>query len=644
MAENEAYRIDIVIDVTGDEQTKGKLKAMDKFMESARRRAQMLNKVRISPAAKLNDKISGPARRIQSVLTSMAKRTWTVTIKAKDMVTGAAKKIFSAITSPLGLIGVGLGGAAAFTGLVKEPLALAGNMEQARIGFETMLGSAEKATAFLRDLQAFAAKTPFEFPQLQESSQLLLAFGFGAEQILPMMTAIGNAMAGLGKGPEGIERAVTAIGQMRAKGKVSAEEIMQLTELGIPAYDIIQKKFRLTADQMDNIGKAGLNVNKVISAIIEGMNQRFPNMMDRQSRSLLGLWSTIKDTFNMSILYRWGDGLSKAVKPRLERLVDMFTKNEDVVNRWGDTLERVARDAGNEILDRLEKAFNMIETRYINNPEFQRLDFSGKVNFVMSDIGKAFGQWFQATGVPAVAKYGALLGKELMKATLTGATSAIMESPLLSMLLGAYIGAKTPGPLPVKIVVGISISAAPSILRILEWLTTRGKQITEAKINAAYEEQNRAFKTLSSHREIIEQEELHRRMSGMGGLSLEEKALYKGTSISKRALGGIFQRPHLGLVAEEGPESIIPLSARLRPRALALWQETGRRLGVRQYATGGIIAPALATVGGNNINVTIPGINIKLYKNDFDLNEEALALKIGWQIVKQIKNHLENEA
>ena len=46
------------------------------------------------------------------------------------------------------------------------------------------------------------------------------------------------------------------------------------------------------------------------------------------------------------------------------------------------------------------------------------------------------------------------------------------------------------------------------------------------------------------------------------------------------AVGGIFSQPHLGLVAEAGPESIIPLSAGMRGRGLSLWMQTGRMLGV----------------------------------------------------------------
>lgn len=55
------------------------------------------------------------------------------------------------------------------------------------------------------------------------------------------------------------------------------------------------------------------------------------------------------------------------------------------------------------------------------------------------------------------------------------------------------------------------------------------------------------------------------------------------------AWGGIMTKPHLGLVAEDGAESIIPLSPSKRSRGLDLWEQTGQALGVHPYADGGII-------------------------------------------------------
>lgn len=62
-------------------------------------------------------------------------------------------------------------------------------------------------------------------------------------------------------------------------------------------------------------------------------------------------------------------------------------------------------------------------------------------------------------------------------------------------------------------------------------------------------------------------------------------------SASIHAEGGIMSVPHLGLVAEDGPEAIIPLGGKRRNRGLDLWMEAGRMLGVKAYAEGGIVGP-----------------------------------------------------
>ena len=61
------------------------------------------------------------------------------------------------------------------------------------------------------------------------------------------------------------------------------------------------------------------------------------------------------------------------------------------------------------------------------------------------------------------------------------------------------------------------------------------------------------------------------------------------TAPTPHAWGGIMTKPHMGIVAEAGAESIIPLSPSKRGRGIDLWEQTGQALGVRPYADGGIV-------------------------------------------------------
>lgn len=215
--------------------------------------------------------------------------------------------------------------------LFKSGIAFNAQMEQATISFETMLGSTDKAKTMIDGLQKMAASTPFEFPDLQDGAKRMLAFGFSAEEVIPMLTAVGDAAAGLGmSGSEGINRIVVALGQMKAKGKVSGEEMMQMTEAGIPAWDILAKSIGVTTGEVMKMGEQGvIPADKAIQALVAGMAERFPNMMEKQSKSFVGMMSTIRDNFNAVVgdLVKPGfEELSEIVLPNIIQTLEKFAK------------------------------------------------------------------------------------------------------------------------------------------------------------------------------------------------------------------------------------------------------------------------------------------------------------------------------
>jgi tape measure domain-containing protein len=198
-------------------------------------------------------------------------------------------------------------------------LRTASQMETANIAFTTMLGSGEKARAFLGDLAKFAAKTPFEFPELQTAAQSLISIGIDSRKVVPIMTTLGNVTAGMGTGSEGIKRATVAIQQMNAAGRITAEDLNQLRDAGIPVYDLLAKatgRTKAEVADMASKGKLGrVELEKMMSALETGKGlERFNGMMEKQSQSLTGLWSTLKDTFSQ--------GMAQAIAPAIPMLKD----------------------------------------------------------------------------------------------------------------------------------------------------------------------------------------------------------------------------------------------------------------------------------------------------------------------------------
>ena len=192
-----------------------------------------------------------------------------------------------------GVAAGGLIGAIAFAGFRFDDL-----KQRSTIAFTTMLGSAAKAKAFLKDLTGFANRTPFELPGLIKSSQQLLAFGIDAKRIIPTLTAVGNAVAGMGGDPQAMEATIRAIGQVQAKGRLMAEEMMQLNEAGTFSWRALASAIGVDVPKaMKLVQQGAVSSDAFLAAFAENSNRRFAGMMDKQSRTFSGLLSTLKDKF-----------------------------------------------------------------------------------------------------------------------------------------------------------------------------------------------------------------------------------------------------------------------------------------------------------------------------------------------------------
>lgn len=227
--------------------------------------------------------------------------------------TGKANVGFGGMLSTTLKIGAAIGVMKFFSeavgGISSAVLGYNQNLEQSMIGMTTMLGSAEKAKGFMAQLQDFAAHTPFDFQGIVAATQSMMALGFSAEDVLPNLTAVGDATAALGGNMNDMgARVIRALGQMQAKGKVSAEEMMQLAEAGIPAWRYLAEAIgQDVPTAMETAKKKGVASAVAIDAIMKGMESDFGGMMDAQSKTMMGSWSTVLDYLQMNV--------AKATKP-----------------------------------------------------------------------------------------------------------------------------------------------------------------------------------------------------------------------------------------------------------------------------------------------------------------------------------------
>lgn len=183
-----------------------------------------------------------------------------------------------------------------FVALGAASVKMAADMEQTKVSFTTLLGSADKADAMIKDLVNFAAKTPFDLKGLSSASRLMLAYGFDAKAVIPILRSVGDAASSLGGGTDTMESVIRALGQIQQKGKLSAEEMRQLAEQGIGAWQYVADAMGITIGEAQALAQKGaIGSGEAIRAIVNGMTGAFEGGMEAQSKTVLGMVSTIKD-------------------------------------------------------------------------------------------------------------------------------------------------------------------------------------------------------------------------------------------------------------------------------------------------------------------------------------------------------------
>lgn len=227
--------------------------------------------------------------------------------KMSKFSTGAGKGLskVGGLVKGFGIAGVAAFAAAGAAGVAMGAKVASGN-EQAKISFTTMLGSAKKADGFLRDLQKFAAETPFEFPELQTAASSLISAGINADKVIPIMRTLGDVTSGMGTGSEGVQRATIALQQMAAAGRITGEDLNQLRDAGIPVYDLLASATGKSKEEVVKLAQAGKLGKKELGQMMEALEngkglERFNGLMEKQSKSLAGTFSTLKDTVGQGL-------------------------------------------------------------------------------------------------------------------------------------------------------------------------------------------------------------------------------------------------------------------------------------------------------------------------------------------------------
>lgn len=210
-------------------------------------------------------------------LTTKEAQKQTEAIAAQQSAINAVKNL------ALGYVGLG-----AALGGVRSAINLSAEMEQTKVAFEVMTGSAKTASGIMADFKKLDVDSPINFSDFARAGKTLLQFGVTADQIKPTLARLSAISLG---NPEQFQSLALAFGQVQANGKLMGQEVLQMVNAG---FNPLQEISRTTGIAMTELRKqmeqGSISAQMVADAFKSATEEggRFAGMNEKLAATLSG--------------------------------------------------------------------------------------------------------------------------------------------------------------------------------------------------------------------------------------------------------------------------------------------------------------------------------------------------------------------
>lgn len=243
--------------------------------------------------------------------------------------------------------------------------------QNANAALKTMLGSQKAVNEQMEKLGKLAQNSPFSKATFISAQQQLIAFGVEVEKVIPLLDAMQNAVAASGGGSQQLADLAFVVAQIKAAGKITGQDLIQLGQRGINAAEIIGKAFgKSSAEVKAMISKNQIDADQAIDALTKGMMEKFGGATDAIKKQWSGAADRIKaanrdigaDLGKMFIdpagggrAVEWGNKLADVLRTFQKRLREAQGDIEDFL---GPAFKNISKglDAANNALKKFDAA------------------------------------------------------------------------------------------------------------------------------------------------------------------------------------------------------------------------------------------------------------------------------------------------
>ena len=190
--------------------------------------------------------------------------------------------------------------ATGFTSAVKAGIDYNASLETSKIKWETLLGTQEKANKMLKDIEKFAATTPFEKMGVDTMATHLNNAGLSGQALFDQLTKFGDMAGAFGIQSDSLQEMVRQYSQVQQAGVAYTEDLNILQDRGIPIYKAIAEELGINTSEVKKWASEGKISADIYQAALDNVAKSVEGGMEKQSKSFTGMLSTLKDNFSQA--------------------------------------------------------------------------------------------------------------------------------------------------------------------------------------------------------------------------------------------------------------------------------------------------------------------------------------------------------
>lgn len=218
----------------------------------------------------------------------------------------------------------------------KAVMKASADMELLKKGLAFTLGNTG-AQKLIENMQTLGEKSAYNSNQLIPLARAWITVGDNAQTATAKMKKIVDCASAYGLTEDQMSRVNLALTQMQAKGKVSSEEMRQLAEAGVPAWQLLSTAMGKPVNELQNLAAQGKLTQSSIDMLFDGMAKKtqgatnsmantmeakFSNIQEAVTNSFAAIGDIIAQGFGVSDILTLAGNLAEGMKQHFQNIRD----------------------------------------------------------------------------------------------------------------------------------------------------------------------------------------------------------------------------------------------------------------------------------------------------------------------------------